>query len=64
MTIEELQARREEILKTIGIYKVQFGERSVQYADQAKALAAIDAEIARAQQQAQRSVSYAQFAKG
>jgi len=64
MTLEELQARREEILKTIGVYRVQFGERSVQYSDQTKALAAIDAEIAKLQQQSQRSVSYAQFQKG
>jgi len=64
MTLEELQARREEILKTIGVYRVQFGERSVQYSDQTKALSAIDAEIAKLQQQSQRSVSYAQFQKG
>jgi len=63
MTLEELQAQREDILKTIGVYRVQFGERSVQYSDQAKALAAIDAEIARLQQ-AQRPVSYTEFTKG
>ena len=63
MTLEELLAKREDILKSIGILRVQFGERSVQYSDQARALAAIDAEIARLQQ-VQRSVSYAEFRKG
>ena len=63
MTLEDLLAKREDILKSIGILRVQFGERSVQYSDQARALAAIDAEIARLQQ-VQRSVSYAEFRKG
>jgi hypothetical protein len=63
MTLDELLSKREEILRTIGILRVQFGERSVQYSDQARALAAIDAEIARLQQ-TQRSVSYAEFKKG
>lgn len=64
MTLDELQAKREEILASIGIARVQFGERSVQYADQQKALAAIDAEIQRIMQVSQRSVSVAEFRKG
>lgn len=64
MTIDELQAKREEILASIGIARVQFGERSVQYADQQKALAAIDAEMQRLTQASQRSVSFAEFRKG
>jgi len=66
MTIDELRAKREEILKTIGVVRVQFGERSVQYADQEQALAAIDAEIARleAAGSTQRQVSYGEFSRG
>jgi len=63
VTLADLQARREEILATIGVYRVQFGERSVQYSDQTKALAAIDSEIARLQQTG-RSMSYSEFTKG
>jgi hypothetical protein len=63
LTLAELQQKRDEIVATIGILRVQYGERSVQYSDQARALAAIDAEIARLQQP-QRSVSYAEFSKG
>lgn len=64
MTLAELQAKRDEILASIGILRVQFGERSVQYADQQKALAAIDAEIERLTRASQRSVSLAEFRKG
>ncbi len=64
MTIQELEAKREEILASIGIVRVQFGERSVQYSDQQKALAAIDAEIERLARASQRSVSFAEFRKG
>ena len=64
MTIQELEAKREEILASIGIVRVQFGERSVQYADQQKALAAIDAEIERLARASQRSVSFVEFRKG
>ena len=64
MTIQELEAKRKEILASIGIVRVQFGERSVQYADQQKALAAIDAEIERLTRATQRSVSLAEFRKG
>lgn len=46
-TLADAQSKREEILKSIGITRQQFGDRSVEYSDQVKALAAIDAEIAR-----------------
>lgn len=64
MTLDELRAKREEILASVGIARVQFGERSVQYSDQQKALAAIDAEIERLMRVSQRSVSFAEFRKG
>ena len=49
MTLEELQAKREEILKAIGIARVQFGDRSLQYVeDKKRELALIDEEIAKA----------------
>lgn len=50
MTLEQLQAKRDEILKAIGIARVIFADRSVEYtADKEKELAVIDAEIARLQ---------------
>lgn len=45
MTLVELQARRDEIVKAIGITRETFGARSVEYADAAKALEVLDAEI-------------------
>ena len=49
MTLEELQAKREEILKAIGIARVQFGDRSLQYVeDKKRELSLIDEEIAKA----------------
>ncbi len=48
MTLSELQAKRDEILNSLGIARLEFGERSVQYAEQQQALALIDAEIAKA----------------
>lgn len=47
MTLTELQAKREEVLRSLGLTRVQFGERSIEYARQAEALAAIDREIAK-----------------
>ncbi|WP_169239847.1 hypothetical protein [Candidatus Roseilinea sp. NK_OTU-006] len=64
MTLEELQAKREEILASIGIMRIQFGDRSIQYADAQRALAAIDQEIERLSRSSQRSVSYAEYSKG
>jgi hypothetical protein len=47
MTLSELQERRDEIVRTLGVARVQFGERSVEYARQAEALQAVDREISR-----------------
>jgi hypothetical protein len=47
MTIEQLNVKRDEILTHVGEARVSFGDRSVEYADATKALAVIDAEIAR-----------------
>ncbi len=47
MTLEQLQAKREEILQSLGIARVQFGERSMEYARQQEALTVVDREIAK-----------------
>ena len=47
MTLEELEIKRTQILNRIGVASVSFGDRSVQYSEATKALAVIDAEIAR-----------------
>lgn len=47
MTLEQLQAKREEILQSLGIARIQFGERSIEYARQQEALAVVDREIAK-----------------
>jgi precorrin-6B methylase 2 len=49
MTLEQLQAKRDEILETIGLAGGTTSMGSVQYADQVKALAAIDREIEKLQ---------------
>lgn len=55
MTLEELQAKRDEILATIHEARLQFGDRSEEFiTDKAKALAIIDAEIAKLQSPAER----------
>jgi len=64
MTIAELEAKRDELVASLGVASVRFGERSIQYGDIAKALAAIDAEIQRLQQSEQRALSYAEFSRG
>jgi hypothetical protein len=48
MNSTELQAKRSELLKALGIAAVRTGENSVQYADIQKALAVLDREIAKA----------------
>jgi hypothetical protein len=47
MTREELQAKRDEILSRINESRIAFGDRSVEYSEASKALAVLDAEIAR-----------------
>lgn len=49
MTVEELLTKREEILRSAGIARATYGERSVEYSRQQEALALVDAEIARLQ---------------
>lgn len=49
MTLEQLQAKRERLLESIGIAQVTYGDRSIQYARQREALELLDAEIQRAQ---------------
>jgi hypothetical protein len=46
MTGDELLTKREAILNSLGIARVQFGERSVEYSRQSDALAVVDREIA------------------
>jgi hypothetical protein len=45
MTVSELRIKRDQIVKSLGIARTQFGDRSVQYADQKTALEIIDREI-------------------
>ena len=64
MTLSELQERRDEIVRTLGVARVQFGERSVEYAKQAEALQAIDREIARLAQPGEAKVFTIQTSRG
>ena len=64
MTLAELQQRRNEILQTLGIARIQFGERSIEYARQAEALQAIDREIARLTQPGEAKVFTIQTSRG
>jgi len=64
MTLSELQERRDEIVRTLGVARVQFGERSVEYAKQAEALQAIDREIARLTQPGEAKVFTIQTSRG
>jgi len=64
MTLAELQQRRDEILHSLGISRIQFGERSIEYARQAEALQAIDREIARLTQPGEAKVFTIQTSRG
>ena len=64
MTLAELQERREEIVRTLGVARIQFGERSIEYARQAEALQAIDREIARLTQPGEAKVFTIQSKRG
>ena len=46
MTLAEAQAKRSQILDSLGIARLEKGENSIAYADQEKALNLIDKEIA------------------
>jgi len=64
MTLSELQERRDEIVRTLGVARIQFGERSIEYARQAEALQAIDREIARLTQPGEAKVFTIQTSRG
>jgi len=64
MTLSELQERRDEIVRTLGVARIQFGERSIEYARQAEALQAIDREIARLTQPDEATVFTIQSKRG
>jgi len=64
MTLAELQERRDEIVRTLGVARLQFGERSIEYARQAEALQAIDREIARLTQPGEAKIFMIQSKRG
>jgi hypothetical protein len=64
MTLADLQARRDAIVNTLGLVRVQFGERSVEYGRQVEALQAIDREIARLTTPAEAKVFTIQSSRG
>ena len=64
MTLEELQTKREEILKRLGILRATFGDRGVEYGDTQKALNIIDSEIAAASSTPVSRTTYAFTRKG
>jgi len=64
MTLTELQQKRDEIVRTLGVARIQFGERSIEYARQAEALQAIDREIARLTQPGEAKVFTIQTSRG
>jgi len=64
MTLTELQQKRDEIVRTLGVARIQFGERSIEYARQAEALQAIDREIARLTQPGEAKVFKIQTSRG
>ena len=47
MTLTELQAKRDDILKSAEIARITFSDRSIEYARQKDALELIDREIAK-----------------
>ena len=50
MTLDQLQAKRDAIVQSLGMARVQFENRSIEYVqDKQRELALIDAEIARLQ---------------
>ena len=64
MTLTELQQKRDEIVRTLGVARIQFGERSIQYSEQVQALQAIDREIARLTQPGEAKVFTIQSKRG
>jgi len=64
MTLAELQERREEIVRSLGVTRVQFGERSVEYGRQKEALELLDREIARLTQAGEQRVFTIKTSRG
>jgi len=64
MTLTELQERREEIVRSLGVTRVQFGERSVEYGRQREALELLDREIARLTQAGEQRVFTIKTSRG
>jgi hypothetical protein len=64
MTLAELQERREEIVRSLGVTRVQFGERSVEYGRQREALELLDREIARLTQAGEQRVFVIRTSRG
>jgi len=64
MTLAELQERREEIVRSLGVTRVQFGERSVEYGRQREALELIDREIAKLTQAGEQRVFTIKTSRG
>jgi len=64
MTLAELQERRDEIVRSLGVTRVQFGERSVEYGRQREALELIDRELARLTQAGEQRVFTIKTSRG
>jgi hypothetical protein len=64
MTLAELQERREEIVRSLGVTRVQFGERSVEYGRQKEALELIDREMAKLTQAGEQRVFTIKTSRG
>ena len=64
MTLTELQERRDEIVRSLGVARVQFGERSLEYGRQKEALELIDREIAKLTQAAGKKVFTIKTSRG
>jgi hypothetical protein len=64
MTLTELQERRDEIVRSLGVARVQFGERSLEYGRQKEALELIDREIAKLTQTGEQRVFVIKTSRG
>jgi hypothetical protein len=64
MTLADLQERRDEIVRSLGVARVQFGERSLEYGRQKEALELIDREIAKLTQAGEQKVFVIKTSRG
>jgi len=64
MTLAELQERRDEIVRSLGVTRVQFGERSVEYGRQKEALEIVDRELAKLTQAGEQRVFTIKTSRG